>query len=126
MGKMQRNKGAAGEREVAKILNEELGIELVRNLEQTRNGGHDLIGLDGWAIEIKRQEQLSINTWWKQTVDQAERIGEKPALFYRQSRKPWMVIVDISDVNSNNFPVKNRHSIQMDVQCFCQLVREDM
>ena len=126
MGKMQRNKGAAGEREVAKILNDELGIELVRNLEQTRNGGHDLIGLDGWAIEIKRQEQLSINTWWKQTTDQAERAGAKPALFYRQSRKPWTVVVDANDISQDSFPVNRRHTIQMDVQCFCQLVREEM
>ena len=50
MGKINsRAKGAAGEREFCKELAEHLGDALVeplkRNLEQTRNGGHDILGL---------------------------------------------------------------------------------
>ena len=126
MGKMQRTKGQVAEREIARILNDELGVELVRNLEQTRDGGHDLIGLDGWSLEVKRHEQLSINAWWKQTTEQAERTGGRPALFYRQSRKPWSVVVDAHDMNPATFPVSGRYTIQMDVQGWCQLVREEM
>ena len=39
MGRMQRSKGSAGERELARLIDEHLGIRLVRNLEQSRRGG---------------------------------------------------------------------------------------
>jgi len=39
VGASQRNKGAAGERELAKLLSEALDIDCSRNLEQTRCGG---------------------------------------------------------------------------------------
>jgi len=39
-----RNKGAAGEREVAKIIENLLGLECKRNLDQWRSGGFDLEG----------------------------------------------------------------------------------
>ena len=40
----ERRKGADGERELAKLLYDRLGVELKRNLEQSRNGGYDLEG----------------------------------------------------------------------------------
>ncbi len=55
MSAMQRRKGAAGEREVLKLLGDELGVLLSRNLQQTREGGADCIALKGFAIEVKRQ-----------------------------------------------------------------------
>lgn len=94
-GKGRRSKGANGEREFAKLLSEKLGIKLERNLEQTRAGGHDLIGLPGIAIEVKRCEQLAINQWWRQAVEQAAD-GLTPCLAYRQNRKPWMVAVPLN------------------------------
>ena len=41
MGKMQRNKGANAERELLSLLNDGLGLNLTRNLTQTREGGAD-------------------------------------------------------------------------------------
>lgn len=38
MSASQRNKGAAGEREVCSLIREHLGIKAVRNLMQTREG----------------------------------------------------------------------------------------
>ena len=78
-----RTKGRAGEREVAKMLNDivsdvnrELNNVVIkgsvaaqpfqRNQNQSAVGGHDLSNPFGLAIEVKRQETLSINTWWEQ------------------------------------------------------------
>lgn len=71
MGKMQRNKGASGEREVLALLSERLGIKLERNLSQTRSGGADCIQLGRIRLEVKRQERLNISGWWKQAEEQA-------------------------------------------------------
>lgn len=102
VGKGAKNKGANAEREVAKlfqpILNEEYAKidkeapEMKRNLEQTRGGGYDLVGLDWLALEVKRQENLSIPAWWRQTLKQSSE-GQTPVLIYRQNNKPWKVIM---------------------------------
>lgn len=60
-----RNQGASAERELARAIFDELGVRLVRNLEQSRRGGYDLVPdaeatgpLADWlgrcAIEVKR------------------------------------------------------------------------
>ena len=92
MSRASRQKGQRGEREICKILEEKLGGEFKRNLMQTAEGGYDVLGLDGWAIEVKFQEKLSIEKWWKQTVEQATN-GKKPVLFFRRSREDWRVVI---------------------------------
>lgn len=109
MGINIRQKGANGEREICDMLNfiiytvmgelqyskeEQLrGMSTVqRNQNQTAVGGCDLTNTFGLAIEVKRQEQLSINTWWKQCVASAERNEEVPVLIYRQNGKAWRVV----------------------------------
>lgn len=96
MSAMQRRKGAAAECELLKLLGEELGVSLSRNIQQTRSGGADCLELKGFAVEIKRQEALSRPTWWKQAVRQAEGIGE-PIVFYRRSREPWRALISTLD-----------------------------
>jgi hypothetical protein len=44
------------------------------------------------SIEVKRQEQLSVNTWWQQCTAAAERNNEHPVLLYRQNRKKWRCV----------------------------------
>ena len=97
MSASQRRKGAAAEREVLKLLGAELGQELERNLQQTRNGGADCLAVKGWAIEVKRQERLSRPAWWKQAVEQAQRVGAEPMLLYRRSREAWTAWVHTRD-----------------------------
>ncbi len=121
MGKMQRSKGATGERELCRLLSEHLDTVIVRNLEQSRSGGHDLTGVGGFALEVKRQEQLSIGAWWQQALEQAERAGLKPALAYRQSRKPWKFIVRLQDIADN---MTGGNVAEVGLEAFCQLVRE--
>lgn len=102
------NKGKQGEREVANALNavvrtvlerhgyteetiENLERAVQRNQNQSAVGGRDLVGTFGFAVEVKRQETLAVDAWWRQCVAQAERVREVPVLVYRQNRKPWRV-----------------------------------
>lgn len=94
-----RNKGHDGEREIVKLLQPIVEMvlgekRLVRNLQQSRQGGHDICGLEFLAIEVKRCETLEIEKWWKQTLKQAEMAGGSiPVLVYRQNRGKWNVMM---------------------------------
>ena len=104
-----RTKGAEGEREVAKVLNKIINevlkqegvdipeVDIVqRNQNQTAVGGNDLSNVFGIGIEIKRQEQLSVNTWWTQCLAAAERNNEFPLLLYRQNHKAWRCVLMVA------------------------------
>jgi Holliday junction resolvase len=90
---MSRNKGQVGERELLKLLGEELGVELSRNLLQTRESGADCLGIRGFAVEVKRQERLCLPAWWRQAVKQGEMHGAEPILAFRQNRQPWRFLL---------------------------------
>lgn len=93
MSKASRNKGQRGEREVCKLLEEHLGGAFKRNLQQTQEGGHDVLGLKGCAIEVKRCEKLHIEKWWKQTTLQAREVQQLPVLFFRRNKEQWTAAV---------------------------------
>jgi len=97
-GRSSKNKGANAERELADIIFYATGVQMVRNLEQTRNGGHDLDGIDGLSIEVKRQEKLCLLAWWRQTLRQAAECDSIPVLAYRQNRKSWKFIVGLDKI----------------------------
>ena len=98
---MSRDKGKRGEREVVAMLQEhvvdevcaELGVEpplVERNLNQAFQGGCDIVGVPGVAVEVKFREQLSPDVWWEQTLQQASTVpGALPVMFYRKSRVRW-------------------------------------
>lgn len=108
MGVNPRTKGAEGERQVYKMLNdiivevmtglaypadevEKAKTMVQRNQNQTAVGGCDLTNTFGMAIEVKRQEVLAIPEWWRQTVKSAERNNELPVLMFKQNRKAWRI-----------------------------------
>lgn len=124
MTAMQRRKGADGERELARLLREHLGADVTRNLIQARQGGADLLGLDGWAIEVKRAVRPRLTEWWLQTCTQAEVTGQRPALFYRLDRQPWRVVVALRHVATgfDHAPLAMR--LETDVEVFAALARE--
>lgn len=108
MGANARTKGQSGEREVADLHNtivskwlrdngfDALSIKdlpFQRNQNQSAVGGDDLTNPFHLSIEVKRQEQLKVNTWWEQTVQSAMRSGGVPILMYRQNRKAWNVVM---------------------------------
>lgn len=62
--------------------------QVQRDQNQSAVGGCDLTGTFCFAIEVKRQEQLAINTWWAQCVASAKALDQIPVLIFRQNAKP--------------------------------------
>lgn len=122
-----RRKGADGERELARVLADHLGIEVTRNLLQVRQGGHDLVGLPV-ALEVKRYATASpamVERWWNQAAQQATGTGLVPALAYRVDRQPWRFVVPLSlIVEGLPFDPGYSWAIETSLPAFCLLVRE--
>ncbi|MBF0188611.1 MAG: hypothetical protein HQL50_11875 [Magnetococcales bacterium] len=127
-GRSARRKGRAGEQELARLLREHLGVEISRNLKQSRDGGHDLTGLDGVAIEVKRQTRLKLPAWWRQTLEQAEQTGRVPVLAYRQDRQPWRFVVALRDLMDGCQAQPNalEMTATLPLEAFCLWMRERM
>lgn len=95
-GKMSRNKGGSGEREVAGILKAGLGIDISRTPRSGawKHAKGDLYGVPGFNVEVKRQERTRVEEWYQQSVDDTKE-GEIPLLIYRRSRQPWKVVISL-------------------------------
>ena len=91
-----RQKGAAGERELAKKLRE-YGYECRRGQQYCgTNGDADVIGLEGIHIECKRVERLNIDDAMLQAI-RDRREGEYPAVFHRKNNHEWLVTMRLND-----------------------------
>lgn len=91
-----RNKGAAGERELAAKLRE-YGYNCHRGQQYSgANGDADVIGLPGVHIECKRVEKLNLYDAMTQSVRDA-RNGEMPTVFHRKNNKGWLVTLRMDD-----------------------------
>lgn len=134
-----RTKGAAGEREFASEIHQWAGIKLIRNLEQCRAGGFDLVvhpddqsevadNFRALAIECKRYGKVTpglIAAWWKQTRLQAEPDQLYPVLAYRADRTEWRVVTPLSLINPD-LPrsLELDSTATMALPAFCAVVRE--
>ena len=125
MSAAQRNKGACAERELFGLLSEQLGVAVVRNYAARWEGGCDSLSLEGWAVEVKRQEAINLTSWWNQATRQAERTQRKPILFYRQSRRPWKAVVDLHHVLPGTFPAPGNLA-EIALEAACQIIRESL
>jgi hypothetical protein len=84
-----------------------MGMKTIqRNQIQTAIGGSDLIGCYGLSVEVKRQEALNLNTWWKQCQTSALRDNGIPVLIYRQNKQKWKVRTYVM------MPLPNGHQMQ--------------
>ena len=92
-GRKSRNKGATGERELAALLTDALGVVVQRKLGQARDGGDD-IQIGQYRIEVKRREALRLDEWCKQ-VEDAAGVGDVPVVAYRRNGQPWRVVVPL-------------------------------
>ena len=91
-----RAKGKAFEREVANLIKDHTGFDVKRNLMQTAEGGHDLLGVPGFAIECKRYASVKhgdLLKFWQQTVKQARQISQTPCLIVKEDRQPIRVYI---------------------------------
>ena len=91
-----RNKGAAGERELAsKLL--DYGYDCRRGQRYCgKNGDADVVGLNGIHIEVKRVERLNIQDAMSQSKRDA-REGELPTVFHRKNYSEWLVTLRLDD-----------------------------
>jgi hypothetical protein len=101
MGKMARDKGARGEREIIDLLQPivdaayaeagQVPPQLKRTSSmQADGGGCDIHGIAWLALEVKRCETLQVEQWWHQCVSQA-KADQLPVLVYRQNGCKWRV-----------------------------------
>jgi hypothetical protein len=134
-----RRKGKAGENEFAGLVRDHLGVRLCRNLDQTRDGGRDLLvaadeegpvadALQLLAIEVKRRQRATqhlLERWWAQALQQAEADDLVPCLAYREDRQPWRVVLPMRFVNADLHPsLELQWTMAMSVAGFACVIRE--
>lgn len=90
-----REKGKRGEREFAKVCREHGYSEAKRGQQYSGIEGEDVVGLPHIHVEVKRQENVSIEA----ALNQAQRDAKgKPAIVaHRKNRERWRVTMDIED-----------------------------
>lgn len=98
MGKAQREKGKRGERATAKEIADKLGVDAHRGW-QARDGADapDVVGLDGWWVEVKSGKALSPKAALKQ-ADDARRLHDVPVAVLRYDREKPMAIMYWEDL----------------------------
>jgi hypothetical protein len=94
-GRKSKRKGAAGELELAKLL-QSYGYEARRGYQFDGKDIADVIGLPGIHIECKRVEKLNMLEALKQSQRDAKH-DELPAVFHRRNREPWQVTMTFDD-----------------------------
>lgn len=110
-----RNKGAAGERELAKVL-KGYGYDCRRGQQYCgANGDADVVGLPGLHIECKRVERLNLDDAMAQAKADAKR-EEIPVLMHRKNNGKWRVTMSLEDFVTiyreweNNLTIKETES----------------
>lgn len=129
---VSRAKGASGEREVARLIREWLGFDVKRNWQaQSAEGGADLTGVPGWAIEVKRAKVARLREWWVQTIEQAQRIDARPALIYRidgaargaTDEEKWIVVTLLAAIGVED---RRGHLVSMTLAAWMDCVRNQL
>lgn len=98
-GAKSRRKGARGEREVCKLLSENLGGQYNRLLKQYQQSQlSDIEQLVGpYSLEVKNCAKLNLRAWWQQAVAAAEKRGAVPCLAYKLARSGWRFVVPMPE-----------------------------
>ena len=83
-----RRKGANAEREVAHILQDHGFPGAERNLEQSRDGGGDIV-IGGYVFEVKRRARLAESAWREQVRRASHAHNARPVLVTRADNEEW-------------------------------------
>lgn len=103
MGASSRRKGADYEREVAKVIREELGVEARRGYQRgTGDEEPDVVGLGGeWAPECKYGLAIKLSApledGWAQALAAASKRSAKPVLIFRRQGGKSRVALALGD-----------------------------
>lgn len=96
MGGRSTRKGRAAELELSRIL-QGYGYPVEAGRARSYGEVPDLTGLPGIHCECKRCEALRLSEWLAQARRDADRFGGLPAVFFRRSREPWAVVMQLED-----------------------------
>lgn len=92
-----RQKGATGERELARYLREH-GYNARRGQQYSgANGDADVVGLPGFHIEVKRTERFEVYKALTQAQNDA-KMGEIPLVCHRKNRGQWIAVLSLKDL----------------------------
>lgn len=97
MGRMSREKGKVGEREIAARL-KAAGFDEARRGVQYHGGpgSADVVGLSNCHIEVKRTERFNLYGALEQAVKDAAG-AKTPVVVHRQSRREWVAVLRLDD-----------------------------
>lgn len=89
-----RQKGARGERELARRFREQ-GYDCRRGQQYNGLEGEDVVGLPGVHVECKRTERFHLYD----AIDQAKRDanGKIPVVFHRKNNSEWVSVMALDD-----------------------------
>lgn len=99
MGKTQRVKGAAYEREVCAAFRDAWQVDAQRRLGQARDGGSD-IEIGRFVIECKRRKSLTtLRTWYEQArrVSATRTDPAVPMVVCREDHGDSYVVLSLAD-----------------------------
>lgn len=96
-GLASKRKGERGEREVVELAKAHGFTHARRNFGSGSQGGGDLTGIPGLCLEVKRQERIQLQAWWRQAMDAAAP-GEAPALAIRWSGGPALGVIELDEL----------------------------
>jgi len=136
-GSKSRNKGRGYEYEIAAELFQQLGINFVRELQQTRQAHlGDLVTTDcdfPFVIECKRYKSGVSPAWWDQVCTAAAIADKLPVLFYRldhqktRVRMPVQALTYLADYEPAG-DIAEKHdwkmACEMDMDTACYVIRE--
>lgn len=99
-GATSRSKGNRAETDVARYLRSN-GFPDAATARDGRStgaqGGHDIVGVPGWAIEVKDAKTPQLPAWWRQACRQADDANARPLLIWHAAGQPrdpsgWVTI----------------------------------
>ncbi len=102
MAFQSRQKGAAGERELAEVLRS-MGYQARRSQQYCgAEATSDLLveEMPGILVECKRVERLNIDTAMSKAVSDAAPADKLPAVFHRKNGGSWMVTIRLADLHA--------------------------
>ena len=123
-GRSNRSRGAAAERELARWIKDELGVEVCRNLKQyQRTQEGDLTPLGPFLIECKYHARINVRDWWRQAVESAKKAEAIPVVAYKVARKGWRFVLPHSSAQGE-WSHDYEFTVDMGPACFALVVRE--
>lgn len=134
MGSPSRRKGAGFERDVARLLFEELGIKFERDLDQYRKSDRgDLLPVGctfPFLIECKATQDVITACkpeWWKQADNAALAQGLRPVVIWKTDRRKIRCTLNLRDVmecvSRSRWSAEN-HLVELPLEGFVYVARE--